>query len=139
MCLATVLLFLLTVEVDWAAARGSLTLPRWLSVGGPDVSVIFSHRIAMSIQTQNVVARIVGDVEDALVGWEDHRGARAESGGKAPWADELAAFLSRCESAGSFTRRHRRRSSLERLASMSVCRRRTGSRRPMSSSSSSTS
>jgi len=34
---------------------------------------------------------------------------------------------------------HRRRSSLGRLASMSACRRRTGSRRPMSSSRSSTS
>src|SRR5215510_783274 len=29
--------------------------------------VIFSHRIAMSIQTQNVVAHIVGDLDDALV------------------------------------------------------------------------
>src|SRR6266852_884230 len=36
MCLATVLLFLITVEVDWAAAQGRLTLPSWLSVGGPD-------------------------------------------------------------------------------------------------------
>src|SRR5213593_2876377 len=36
MCLATVLLFLITVQVDWAAAQGQVTLPRWLSVGGPD-------------------------------------------------------------------------------------------------------
>jgi uncharacterized membrane protein len=36
MCLATLLLFLMTVQVDWAAAQGQLTLPRWLSVGGPD-------------------------------------------------------------------------------------------------------
>ena len=191
MCLATVLLFLITVQVDWAAAQGQVTLPRWLSVGGPDDArailgamlgavstvlalifsvallvlsmavsqfgprilyrfvrdaitqvtiglflasfvhtlltfvvtrqagashfvpqltictcvvlvgasfgflVIFSHRIAMSIQTQNVVARIVGDLDDALVDWERRRGERAEPGGTARWAAELHSILSR--------------------------------------------
>src|SRR5215471_17658086 len=162
MSLATLLFFLLTVEVDRAAARGAVTLPGWFSVGGADDArailgamlgavstvlalifsvallvlsmavsnfgprilyrfvsdgvtqltiglflasfvhimlsfvvtrqegehlfvpqltlmcdvamvmtsfvfiVIFSHRIAMSIQTQNVVAHIVGDLDHAL-------------------------------------------------------------------------
>lgn len=162
LCLATLLLFLITVEVDRAAAGGVLTLPGWISVGGPEDArailgamlgavstvlalifsvallvlsmavsqfgprllyrfvrdavtqvtiglflasfvhtlltfvvtrqeashqfvpqltlmcgvvlviasfgflVVFSHRIAMSIQTQNVVARIVADLYGAL-------------------------------------------------------------------------
>src|SRR6516162_6764570 len=162
MCLATVLLFVATVAVDRSVARGTLALPSWLSMGGPDDArailgallgavstvlalifsvallvlsmavvnfgprilyrfvsdgvtqltiglflgsfvhimlsfvvtrqqdehlfvpqltlmcdvamviasfvfiVIFSHRIAMSIQTQNVVAHIVGDLDQAL-------------------------------------------------------------------------
>lgn len=36
LCLATLLLFVITVRVDTAAARGELTLPRWLSVGNAD-------------------------------------------------------------------------------------------------------
>src|SRR5499427_8036017 len=36
MCLAAVLLFILTVTVDREAARGVVKLPGWLSVGGPD-------------------------------------------------------------------------------------------------------
>jgi uncharacterized membrane protein len=163
LCLAAVVLFLVTVEVDRAADRGSLTLPGWVSVGGVDdarailgamlgavstvlalifsvallvlsmavsnfgprilyrfvrdaitqltiglflasfvhtlltfvvtrgdttsqfvpqltimwgvalvmlsfvLLMVFSHRIAMSIQTQNVVARIVTDLDAALV------------------------------------------------------------------------
>jgi uncharacterized membrane protein len=162
LCLAVVLLFILTVTVDREAARGVVRLPGWISVGGPDDArailgamlgavstvlalifsvallvlsmavsnfgprilyrfvsdgvtqltiglflgsfvhillsfvvtrqqgerifvpqltlmcdvalvitsfvfiVIFSHRIAMSIQTQNVVAHIVGDLDQAL-------------------------------------------------------------------------
>jgi uncharacterized membrane protein len=193
MCVATILLFLLTVAVDWAAARGQLTLPRWLSVGGPDDArailgamlgavstvlalifsvallvlsmavsqfgprilyrfvqdaitqvtiglflatfvhtlltfvvtrqegtrlfvpqltictgvvlvgvsfgflVIFSHRIAMSIQLQNVVARIVGDLDDALVDWDRQRGERADAAGRARWGAELDSILARDE------------------------------------------
>ena len=162
MCLAAVVLFIVTVTVDREAARGVVRLPGWISVGGPDDArailgamlgavstvlalifsvallvlsmavvnfgprilyrfvsdgvtqvtiglflgsfvhillsfvvtrqqgerifvpqltlmcdvalvitsfvfiVIFSHRIAMSIQTQNVVAHIVGDLDQAL-------------------------------------------------------------------------
>ncbi len=36
LCLAAVLLFLVTVEVDRAAARSVLSLPRWISIGGPE-------------------------------------------------------------------------------------------------------
>src|SRR5499427_2419812 len=36
MCLATVLLFLATVTIDRSVARGTLALPSWLSMGGPD-------------------------------------------------------------------------------------------------------
>jgi len=36
MCLATVLLFVATVAVDRSVARGTLALPSWLSMGGPD-------------------------------------------------------------------------------------------------------
>src|SRR5215469_14588439 len=36
MCLAAVLLFILTVTVDREAARGVVRLPGWISVGGPD-------------------------------------------------------------------------------------------------------
>src|SRR5215472_8758028 len=36
MCLATVLLFLTTVTIDRSVARGTLALPSWLSMGGPD-------------------------------------------------------------------------------------------------------
>jgi len=36
LCLATLLLFLVTVRVDLAAAHGALRLPDWLSIGGPD-------------------------------------------------------------------------------------------------------
>jgi hypothetical protein len=200
MFFATLLFFLITVEVDWAAAQGQLTLPRWLSVGGPDDArailgamlgavstvlaiifsvallvlsmavsqfgprilyrfvqdaitqvtiglflssfvytlltfvvtreegtrqfvpqltlctcvvlvgvsfgflVIFSHRIAMSIQTQNVVARIVGDLDDALVDWEGQRGERAEPGGTARWEAERASILSRDEAEGAVIR-----------------------------------
>jgi len=164
LCIVTVLLFLATVAVDWDAARGTLALPSWLSVGGPDDArailgamlgavstvlalifsvallvlsmattqfgprilyrflrdgitqvtiglflasfvhtlltfvvtrqeatrqfvpqltltsgvilvmlsfaclIVFSHRIAMSIQTQNVVARIVAELDAALAG-----------------------------------------------------------------------
>jgi uncharacterized membrane protein len=203
MCLATVLLFLITVQADWAAAQGRLTLPSWLSVGGPDDArailgamlgavstvlalifsvallvlsmavsqfgprilyrfvrdaitqvtiglflasfvhtlltfvvtrhesghafvpqlticscvvlvgasfgflVIFSHRIAMSIQTQNVVARIVGDLDDALVDWERQRGERAVPGGTAPWGAELGSILSRGEAEGAVIRARR--------------------------------
>src|SRR5262252_4519483 len=132
MCLAAVVLFIVTVTVDREAARGVVRLPGWISVGGPDDArailgamlgavstvlalifsvallvlsmavvnfgprilyrfvsdgvtqltiglflgsfvhillsfvVIFSHRIAMSIQTQNVVAHIVCDLDQAL-------------------------------------------------------------------------
>ena len=203
MFFATLLFFLITVEVDWAAAQGQLTLPRWLSVGGPDDArailgamlgavstvlalifsvallvlsmavsqfgprilyrfvqdaitqvtiglflssfvytlltfvvtreegtrqfvpqltlctcvvlvgvsfgflVIFSHRIAMSIQTQNVVARIVGDLDDALVDWEGQRGERAEPGGTARWEAERASILSRDEAEGAVIRARR--------------------------------
>jgi uncharacterized membrane protein len=162
MCLGAVMLFLITVGIDRAAARGTLALPRWISIGGIDdarailgallgavstvlalifsvallvlsmavsnfgprilyrfvrdamtqvtiglflasfvhilldfvvtrrdigerfvpqlsivcdvvlvmlsfvILVVFSHRIAMSIQTQNVVAHIVADLDAAL-------------------------------------------------------------------------
>jgi uncharacterized membrane protein len=36
MCVGAVLFFLVTVSVDHAADRGSLTLPRWISIGGVD-------------------------------------------------------------------------------------------------------
>ena len=36
LCLAAVLLFVVTIEVDRAAARGAVTLPEWISIGGPD-------------------------------------------------------------------------------------------------------
>jgi uncharacterized membrane protein len=36
LCVATLLLFLLTVEIDRAAARGAVTLPGWISIGGPE-------------------------------------------------------------------------------------------------------
>src|SRR5215813_11372523 len=36
MCLATLLLFAVTIEVDRAAARGAIPLPGWFSVGGVD-------------------------------------------------------------------------------------------------------
>jgi len=36
MCLAVLLLFVITVNVDRAAARGAVTLPGWFSVGGAD-------------------------------------------------------------------------------------------------------
>jgi hypothetical protein len=46
MCLATLLFFLITVEVDWAAAQRQLTLPRWLSVGGEQVEVVWEATAA---------------------------------------------------------------------------------------------
>ena len=36
MCLATVALFVLTVSIDREVARGGVTLPHWISIGGPD-------------------------------------------------------------------------------------------------------
>ena len=69
--------------------------------------VIFSHRIAMSIQTQNVVARIVGDLDDALVDWERRRGERAEPGRTARWAAELHSILSRDAVEGEVIRARR--------------------------------
>jgi len=203
MCVATIMLFLLTIEVDWAATRGQLTMPRWLSVGGPDDArailgamlgavstvlalifsvallvlsmavsqfgprilyrfvqdaitqltiglflasfvhtlltfvvtrqegtrqfvpqltictsvvlvglsfgflVIFSHRIAMSIQLQNVVARIVGDLDDALVDWDRQRGERADAAGRARWGAELDSILARDEAEGAAIRARR--------------------------------
>src|SRR4029453_9082192 len=202
-CVVTTLLFLLTVEVDSTAARGELTLPRWLSVGGPDDArailgamlgavttvlalifsgalpvlsmavsqfgprilyrfvqdaitqvtiglflatfvhtlltfvvtrqegtrlfvpqltictgvvlggvsfgflLIFSHPIAMSIQLQNVVARIVGDLDDALVDWDRERGERADAGGRARWGAELDSIRSRSGAEGAEIRARR--------------------------------
>ena len=176
LCLAAVLLLLVTVKVDLAAARGTLSLPSWISIGaaedarailgallgavstvlalifsvallvlsmavsqfGPRILyrfvrdgitqltiglflaafvytlltfvvtrqqgnhefvpqltlccsvvlvmasfaflVVFSHRIAMSIQTQNVVAHIVTDFDAAIGEWRAETGTHAEPG-----------------------------------------------------------
>jgi uncharacterized membrane protein len=200
LCLAAVLLFLITIEVDRAAARGSLSLPEWVSVGGPEDArailgamltavstvlalifsvallvlsmavsqfgprilyrfvrdgitqltiglflatfvhtlltfvvmrqhgnrvfvpqltvccsvalvmvsfiflVVFSHRISMSIQTQNVVARIVADLHAALVEWWAEAGALAEPARSPSRAAELQALLSRCAAEGGVVR-----------------------------------
>jgi len=36
LCLATLALFIVTVRIDAAAARGTIALPHWLSIGGAD-------------------------------------------------------------------------------------------------------
>jgi uncharacterized membrane protein len=200
LCLAAVLLFVVTIEVDRAAARGAVTLPEWISIGGPDDArailgamltavstvlalifsvallvlsmavsqfgprilyrfvrdgitqmtiglflatfvhtlltfvvtrqegprefvpdltlfcsvvlvmvsfvflVVFSHRIAMSIQTQNVVARIVADLDAALVEWWAEAGARAEPARSPSGAAELEALLAQCAAEGAVVR-----------------------------------
>ena len=200
LCLAAVLLFVVTIEVDRAAARGAVTLPEWISIGGPDDArailgamltavstvlalifsvallvlsmavsqfgprilyrfvrdgitqvtiglflatfvhtllafvvmrqqghrefvpqltlccsvslvmvsfvflVVFSHRIAMSIQTQNVVARIVADLDGALVEWWAEAGAHAEPARSLSGEVELEALLSRCAEEGAVVR-----------------------------------
>jgi uncharacterized membrane protein len=203
LCLAAGLLFLVTVEVDHAVARGSVTLPGWISVGGPDDArailgallgavstvlalifsvallvlsiavsqfgprmlnrfvrdgitqltlglfmatfvytllafvvtrqqggrqfvpqltlcssvalvvlsfvflVIFSHRVATSIQTQNVVAAIVADLDAAIIEWLADSGTHTEPIGAPAAAAELDALLSRCAAEGAVVRASR--------------------------------
>jgi len=201
--LAAVLLFVITVAIDRAAARGSLSLPGWLSIGGPEDArvilsamlgavstvlalifsvallvlsmaasqlgprmlyrfvrdgitqvtiglflasfvhtllalvvtrqqggrefvpqltlccsvvlvllsfgflVVYSHRVAMSIQTQNVVARIVSDLDTAIAEWTAEGAAHAEPSRSPAGAAELEALLSRCAAEGAAVRARR--------------------------------
>ena len=66
--------------------------------------VVFSHRIAMSIQTQNVVAHIVTDVDAAIGEWRAEAGGHAEPGRSPSRAAELDALLSRCAAEGAAIR-----------------------------------
>ena len=66
--------------------------------------VVFSHRIAMSIQTQNVVAHIVTDVDAAIGEWRAETGTHAEPGRSPSRAAELDALLSRCAAEGAAIR-----------------------------------
>lgn len=195
LCLATLLLFLSTVEVDSAASRGAVSVPGWISIGGPNdarailgamlaavctvlalifsvaahpvdggepvrpahpvplcgrcrhpdhdrpfprklcphaldlrdhapggrpsvcpaadayvqrvpgdlelaVLVVFSHRIAMSIQTQNVVACIVKDLAGALAGLIARARALSMLPSTPAAEAERAALVSRCASEG---------------------------------------
>ncbi|HKF69405.1 MAG TPA: DUF2254 family protein, partial [Vicinamibacterales bacterium] len=195
-CLATVLLFVATVAVDRSVARGTLALPSWLSMGGPDDArailgallgavstvlalifsvallvlsmattqfgprilyrfvrdgvtqvtigfflasfvyallafvvtrqeadyqfvpeltligsailvmlsfaflIVFSHRIAMSIQTQNVVEHIVADLHASLVRWAARGGGHPVLA-RTPVAEaERESLVARCAADG---------------------------------------
>ncbi len=200
LCIVTEVLFLATVFVDRAAARGTLGLPSWLSVGGADDArailgamlgavstvlalifsvallvlsmattqfgprilyrfvrdgvtqvtiglflasfvhtlltfvvtrqdanrqfvpqltlicsvilvmmsfaclILFSHRIAMSIQTQNVVARIVGELDASIAGWmtgaHEHPVLRRTPAAEA----ERESLVARCAAEGGVVR-----------------------------------
>jgi uncharacterized membrane protein len=196
MCLATLVLFVATIAVDRAAARGAIPLPGWFSVGGVDDArailgaimgavstvlalifsvallvlsmavsqfgprilyrfmrdgvtqvtiglflssflhsllafivtrgdsgaefvpqgtllcsvvlvmvsfgflIIFSHRIAVSIQTQNVVARIVADLDGALAELAAGRALFSELPRTAASLASREALLARCAAEG---------------------------------------
>lgn len=198
--IGAVVFFLVTVNIDWAVAKGRLTLPWWVSVGGPDDArailgallgavstvlalifsvallvltmsvtqfgprilyrfvrdgitqvtiglflasfvqtllalvverqdrdrlfvpqltvscsvvlvmlsfwflIVFSHRIAMSIQTQNVVARIVADLDTAIADVRFLLG-QLRTRPRSPAAEaEREALVSRCEREGEAVR-----------------------------------
>ena len=66
--------------------------------------IVFSHRIAMSIQTQNVVARIVADLDGALAGLRDMlRGNSVLASTPDAWA-ERDALVARCAAEGEVVR-----------------------------------
>jgi uncharacterized membrane protein len=200
LCIATLVFFFVTIQIDRAAARGVVTLPAWISVGGADdarailgsmlgavstvlalifsvallvlsmavsqfgprilyrfvrdgitqvtiglffgtflhtllgfvvtrggptrefvpqltvmcsvvlviasftLLIVFSHRIAMSIQTQNVVARIVTDLDGALAEMRDMLRGNSVLASTPEASAERDALVARCAAEGGVVR-----------------------------------